>query len=115
MARKRTGGRRHRLTAKQHDGTKGTHGTPTYTTEGDWGTVVLNWPVELLTVSGGETLRGRQTAAETTHVFFGEYHAGKLIASDMKVEVGGVTYAVVTAYDPAGDSREMRVEARREA
>ena len=112
--RDRIGARRHRATFTQHNGTQDDHGQPTYTTPGDWDTVVQSWPCEVLTVSGGERIRGRQVAGETTHVLFGEYYGGKDATDNMRVTVDGVTYDVVTAYDPAGDHREWRVEAKRE-
>lgn len=112
--RQRIGNRRHSLDAKQHDGTTDSLGTPTYHVAGDWDTVTSGWPVEMLVVSGGETLRGRQVTAQTTHVFYGEYYGGKDIEADMKVVVENVEYDVVTAYDPWGDRQEFRVEAKRE-
>lgn len=104
--------RRHRAKIEQHDGTVDAHGTPTYGTAGDWDTVVLSWPCELLTTSGGEKLRGRQTSAETTHVFFGDYAAASSVTADMRVICNSRTFGIVSAYDANGDGREMRIEAR---
>lgn len=118
--RRHHGSRRHRATAKQHNGTVDAHGVPTYTTSNDWTEVVTQWPVEVRSVAGGEVLRGRQVSAETTHVMFGEFHGGKSITPDMKVEVydpatsSTITYGVIAAYDMDGDSRELRVELMRE-
>ena len=52
--------------------------------------------------------------AETTHVLFGEYFGADNVTAEMRAVVGGITYSIVAAYDPDGDSREMRIEARRE-
>lgn len=118
--RRKISTRRHRATAKRHNGNVDGHGTPTYESSVDWTEVVTAWPCELLSVAGGEVLRGRQVAAETSHVLFGEFHGGKTITPDCKVEVydpssGNVlTYGVVACYDMDGDSREYRVELRRE-
>ena len=117
--RRKISTRRHRATAKLHNGNADSHGTPTYTSSVDWTEVVTAWPCELLSVAGGEAIRGRQVAAETSHILFGEFHGGKSITPDCKVEVAGtdgqiVTYGVVTAYDMDGDNREYRVELTRE-
>lgn len=114
--RGKIGNRRHRADIKQHNGKKDDHGhgAPSYTTPGDWDTVHAAWPCEILTTSGGESLRGKQVAAQTTHVFFGEYHGASSTTADMELEVDGVRYAVVWAGDWEGDRREMRVETRRE-
>ena len=113
--RDRIGARRHRATVTQHNGaTTDEHGHPTYTTPGDWDTVVSGWPCELLTTGGTETSTGRQTSAYTTHVFHGAYSGGSSIEPDMKLTVDGVEYAVTAVYDPTGDRREIKVEATRE-
>lgn len=115
MYRQRIGNRRHAARIEKHDGTQESdHGHPSYTTPGDWDTVVESWPCEVLTTSGGELIRGRQVQAETTHVLFGEYFGADNVTAEMRAVVGGITYSIVAAYDPDGDSREMRIEARRE-
>lgn len=116
MSRKeRIGPRRYRADVTQHDGTVDGHGQPTYTTSGDWDTVVSAWPCELLTTTGGETLRGVQVSAQTTHVFKGDHVAGgSSIAPDMRLTVDGVVYSVVAAYDRDGMRRETWVEAKRQ-
>lgn len=106
--------RRYRATITQHDGTQDGHGNPTYTTAGDWDTVVSGLPCELLTVSGGEVLRGKQVASQTTHVLFGEFQSAGTITTDMRVTVENVIYSIVAAYDMDGDRREMRIECKRE-
>lgn len=117
--RNRDGNRRHIATFQQHDGTVDSHGHPTLGTSADWDDFISGWPCELLTGSGGERLRGRQVTAETTHVLFGEYFGAEGVTAKMRVLIDdptgtSVTYQVVSAYDPDGDGREMRVELRRE-
>ena len=112
--RERIGSRRYRATVSQHDGTQDSHGTPTYGTSGDWDAVVTNWPCEVLAVRGGETVRGRQVAANTTHVLYGEYHGGASITPEMKCVINGTTYQIVSALDMDGQRREIRVELQRE-
>ena len=106
------GRRRYRATIKQHDGTVDSHGGPSYTTAGDWDTVVSSWPCEILTVSGNEKLAGRQLDATTTHVFKGDYHAVSTVVPTMRAECNGVVYGIVAVYDPDGLRREMQIEAK---
>lgn len=114
MARQRLGNRRHFATAYQHNGTLNQHGMPAYDDSTAWNRVVTRWPCELLTANGGETIRGRQVTATTTHVLIGEYFGGNGIKPEHRVEVNGQTYAVVAGYDADGDNREYRVEMRLE-
>lgn len=112
--RRRTGARTKVAAFQQHSGTVDDYGTPTYTNDDDWSTVVAAWPAEQVGVRGGEVIRGRQVAAVTTDVLFGEYYGGSLIASDMRCVLNGVIYQVVSAVDTEGMNRELRVELKRE-
>lgn len=96
----------------RHDGTVDSDRVPDYTTPGTWDTYIEGWPCEILTVSNGETLRGQQVTAETTHLFVGEYHGAKDTTTDMRVEVGDVTYEIISAYDPHNDRRDFWVETK---
>jgi len=111
---RRAGAARHRADFTQHDGTQDGHGTPTYRVAGDWDTVVSSWPCEMLTTNGAETLRGEQVQPTTTHVLMGEYHGAKAVKPDMRAVVDGVTYGVVAAFDPMGNSREIRIELKKD-
>ena len=111
---RRAGASRHRATFTRHDGTQDSHGNPTYTTPGDWDTVVQSWPCELLTTNGAESLRGQQVQPTTTHVLIGEYHGAKDVTPEMRAEVNGVIYGIVGAFDPHGNSREIRIELKRD-
>ena len=110
--RRRT--RRHRATIKKHDGTIDGHGVPTISEPTDWDAWITDWPVEVIAVSGGEAFRGRQVADSTTHVIFGEYHGGDTITPEMQCVINAITYEIVSVLDVDGDSRELRVELKRE-
>lgn len=112
--RERSGARRHLAHVRKHNGELDAHGNPDYADAGNWDTVIPDWPVELITTTGGETVRGKQVTAQTTHVFYGEYQGGSGVKADMRVEVDGIQYSVVSALDLDGDRREIRVEAKRE-
>jgi len=114
MKRHKVGKRRHRATVEKHNGNRDEHGQPTYRTAGDWDTVVASWPCEILTTGGAEVNTGRTAAQYTTHVFHGSHSGGSSIDPDMRLNVDGVYYSVIAAYDPDGDRREWWVDARRE-
>lgn len=65
-------------------------------------------PAEVVSVAGGEKLRGRQVAAETTVVATVRYRSG--IDATQRVVYESGTYGIVRAHDPYGDRREMRIE-----
>ena len=118
MPRPTVGRWRHVATAQQHDLTLDTHGQPTYPTAGDWNTVVA-WPCSLETVRGGEIIRGRQVAPQTTHLLTGEYYGGRIITPDMRVSIPDidnkpVIYQVIAAYDPDGEADRFIVELRKQ-
>ena len=115
MARQRIGSRRHVATIQQHNGSADSAGHPTYDTDGDWNDVICDWPCERLNVSGGERVRGRQTTSQTSHVFIGEYYGAKdTDTTAMRLVHDDTIFAITAAYDPDGDSREFRIEAKRE-
>ena len=113
------GARLHLATFYQHNGNTDDLGQPTYTVDTDWLPVVINWPVEKLGVSGGETLRGRQVASETTHVLFGEAQGGLGIMPKHRCEVTDLNgswqrYQVTSVLDRDGINQELRVEIKRQ-
>ena len=114
MRRERIGNRQHRATFSQHDGTQGADGNPTFTTSADWDAFVTDWPCEMVAVRGGESLRGRQVAATTTHVLFGEYQGANGILPPMRCVINGNTRQVVSVMDVTGEQREMRIELKKE-
>ena len=114
-----TGNRRHRATFSQHDGTLDAHGTPTYTTSGDWDAVVSDWPCEFITSEtlrgkSGESRKGEQVMHQTTHILYGEYYGASAVTTDMRCTIASTVFGVVDVANIDGDSREMRIELRRE-
>jgi len=115
MVRRRSGQRRYVATFYEHNGTIDESGHPTYSVDTDWLAVVVNWPVEVLGTGGGETVRGLQVTAETTHLLYGEYHGGDGIKATQRCVIDGEQrYNVVSELDPDGFKMERRVELKRE-
>jgi head-tail adaptor len=108
------GARRWRATVQQHDGTVDDHGQPTYSVDSDWDSVLTGLPVELLSTTGGETIRGRQTTAESSHIGYCDYHAGSSVTAGMRLVIDSHRYNVVAVLDELGKRRELRLELRRE-
>ena len=98
----------------QHDGTVDIHGEPTLSDPTDWRAVITDWPIEMLAVSGGESLRGRQVSDGTTHVLFGGYSGGRAITPEMQCVINGELYEIVSVLDVEGDRQELRVEVKKE-
>jgi len=67
-------------------------------------------PARVESVTGGESLRGRQVSAETQLVCTVRYLS--TITAKMRVVYAGGTYGIVRASDPYGDQRETRIECR---
>ena len=113
--RNKIGQRRYRATLERHDATETSdHGNPTYSEIQDWDIVLTGWPCEITTTGGEENTNGGTISGITTHVLYGAFAGGNLIEPKMRLEVDGVYYSVVAAYDPDGMRREIKVEARRE-
>jgi len=112
--RNRRGGWQHVASFSQHNGRVNEHNLPTVANPGDWRVVVREYPCEVLSTSGGETIRGRQVTAYTTHVLFGDYFAARNIKPDMRVKVKGMKLNIVSVLDPDGDQFEMRIECKAE-
>jgi SPP1 family predicted phage head-tail adaptor len=108
--RDRIGSRRHRATFSSYTEEQDYHGNPNYAAE----TFREDVPVEMLSTSGGERIRGRQVTAETTHVMYSDYYNLEGVTAQMQALVGGVLYHVVSVLDMDGDRREIRVELKRE-
>ena len=116
--RMRIGARKYQATFSSHNGKQDTAGQYTYGVSDDWVPVVVGWPVEMVATGGGETLRGRQVTAQTTHVLFGEAFGGEGINAEHRcqIEVNGVTqtFGVVSVLDMDGLDMERRVELKQE-
>lgn len=109
------GNRRSRAKIDRYNGTQDTeHGHYVYLDEDNWDTYIEAWPCEFLTTDGVYDTEDRYGAShESTHVLFGEYWGAQGVEPGDRVTVDGVTYTITAAFDPLGDKREMRIEARR--
>lgn len=67
-------------------------------------------PARVETVTGGETLRGRQVTADAQIVFTTRYRSD--VTTQMRVVYESGYYNIVRASDPYGDKRELRIECR---
>jgi hypothetical protein len=114
MPKTKSGNRIHLADAWRHNGVQNETGNPTYDVRSDWNLIVRAWPVELLSASGGETLRGRQVTSITTHIAIGNFFGADKIRATDRLVIAGIWYAVITAVDPDGTRFEMRVECKRE-
>ena len=74
-----------------------------------WATWLAGVPVKVESVTGGETVRGRQVSANATTLFTCRYVAG--VTTQMRLRYEGRTLGIVRAGDPYGDRRELRIEA----
>ncbi len=104
--------RKHAARVQRHNGNQ-VNGWPTYDVDADW-TDVTTWLCEQVGARGGETVRGRQTAAEVTRVLFGDYPSGRMIQPKDRILIDDETLpvGVVAALDQDGDGRELRVECK---
>jgi SPP1 family predicted phage head-tail adaptor len=75
-----------------------------------WSTLVDRLPAEVRPVAGGEVVRGRQVAAETTCVF--EIRFRTDITTDQRIVWAGRTFGIVRVHDPYGRRAEIWVEAK---
>lgn len=101
----RAGQLRNRITIQSSTATPDAAGQLTRT----WSTFAASVPAKVESVTGGETLRGRQIAAETKIVFTVRYLAG--VTAQMRVSFEGRTFGIARCGDPYGDHRELRIEA----
>lgn len=72
------------------------------------GPVVL--PAKVESVTGGETIRGRQVSAVAQVMFTIRYRSD--ITTQMRVLWDGRVLGIVRASDPYGDRRELRIECK---
>lgn len=115
--RYRIGQRRYLATFEAHNGNIDETGNPTYDTLADWLESLAGWYCELIATGGSEQIRGRQIAAETTHVIFGDYAAVAAagITTQHRCTVGGLTRAgIERIYDADGLRTEMVLELKQE-
>lgn len=115
MRRFRAGYRNHIARFDEYAGDADIHGQPQYTDSTQWDTVLRQWPAELIPTTGGETIRGRQVTAQTTHVLFGSYHGAEMLTAEMRCVLEGKTYGVVRVSNEEGRQQEIRVELKWES
>lgn len=65
-------------------------------------------PAKIETVTGGETIRGRQVSAEAQMLFTVRYRSD--LTTQMRVVYDARTLGIVRVSDPYGDRRELRIE-----
>lgn len=73
-----------------------------------WSTYQGNWPAEHRYVSGGETIRGRQLSAESSHLFIIRELDG--VTRQMRVLYDSTYYGIVNISEPR--EREVWLECR---
>lgn len=96
-----------RITLQTSTETLGASGQPLRT----WATFgTANLPAKVETVTGGETIRGRQVSAEAAILFTIRWLTGATTA--MRVSFDGRTLGIVRVSDPYGDRRELRIECK---
>jgi len=92
---------------------------PTTTQDSDTGEPSRSWstlsgaaslPVKVESVSGGETVRGRQVHAEATTLFTARYLS--TVTTLMRVTYESRALHIVRVSDPYGDRRELRIECK---
>lgn len=112
--RRAVGTRNHKATFFRHNGTTDVSGNPTYSVDADWEQLNQGWPCEMISGTAGETIRGRQVVAETTHLLYGDWAAVKFVEPTDRVQIGGVRFSITSVSDPGGDRMETRIEIKRE-
>lgn len=112
--RKNVGARRHSAVFYRHNGKTDESGLPTYGVAADWSQVGGSWPCEIQTTNGGEVIRGRQVAAETSHILYGDFAAVQTVKPTDRLRAAGVGLEVVAVIDQHGLRDEMRIECKRE-
>ena len=100
----------HYATFEQHNGNQDAVGNPTYDVAADWTGVVTDWPCSMDASSGGETTRGRKTAANAVYVLEGEYFGAASITPQHRCKLGGETYGIQRVYSRDGLNRTLVVE-----
>ena len=90
------------LIEQRTEGSVNTVGDPVYT----WATFATEWAF-ILTQSGKEFMDARQQFAELSHLITIRYTAG--ITTDMRINVDGVYYKIIAAFDPMKRGIELKL------
>jgi len=82
---------------------------------GQWTTVVSEWPCELVDVTGGEVIDGFQTKATTEKLAIGDATQLKdagVSGTSYRLLIDGTHYGITAIRDVSGDGFTYRVELR---
>jgi len=111
--RKRVGFRNYLATFQSQNLQTDSYGQRTYTEDSTWVTSVSDWPCELISVSGKETVYGDAVSEVSTHVIVGDKEQAKNVSAIMRVMIDGEEYGIVATRDVSGTNRELRVELKK--
>jgi len=112
--RKRIGFRNYLATFQAQNLQTDSYGQREYTSDSTWVTSVYEWPCELISVSGKETVYGDKVSDISTHVIVGDKEQVKNITSVMRVLIDGQEYGIVAIRDVSGANQELRVELKKD-
>ena len=111
--RKRVGFRNHLATFQTQNLQTDSYGNRQYTDNATWVTNVSNWPCELISVSGKETVYGDAVTELSTHIIVGDKEQAKDVNARMRVMIEDEEYGIVAIRDVSGTNRELRVELKK--
>jgi len=111
--RKRVGFRNYLATFQLQNMQTDSYGQRVYTDDLTWVTSVSDWPCELISVSGKETVYGDAVTELSTHVIVGDKEQAKDVNARMRVMIDGEEYGIVAIRDVSGTNRELRVELKK--
>jgi SPP1 family predicted phage head-tail adaptor len=106
IRRSTTGAKRHRITVQSKTETKDAALQVVVT----WSDTFTGEPASYESVNGGETVRGRQVAANATAIFVVNYRSG--YTPRHRVVFDGTNYDIVRVHTPAGIKRFIELECK---
>ena len=112
--RKRIGFRNYLAIFQTQNSQTDSYGQRTYTDDATWVTSVSDWPCELISVAGKETVYGDKVSELSTHVIVGDKEQAKSATAVMRVIIDDEEYGIVAIRDVSGTNRELRVELKRD-
>jgi SPP1 family predicted phage head-tail adaptor len=99
---------RERITLESATETQDAAGQPIRT----WSTLESGIPAEVVAVSGGEVIRGRQVHADAKYMITVRYRTD--VTTLERVSWNSLTLPIVAVGDPYGDRRDLRIECSKE-
>ncbi len=112
--RKRIGFRNYLASFQTQNLQTDSYGQRSYTDDATWVTSVYEWPCELISVSGKETVYGDKVSDISTHVIVGDKEQAKDVTAVMRVMIDNEEYGIVAIRDVSGTNRELRVELKKD-